>query len=154
MIKWTIKNIKCRRRKLLTPAAVLYPAGGCSKTKMIDPFLKTAIAILPTYSSIPSGWILRLERRGCRFESCLLYRMTCSYNGEYTGLSPRGCGFDSHTGCMVCWCNGNITDCRSVATGSIPVQTAANCWIVQRQHIRFWLWRCWFESSSNNKCWL
>ena len=27
-----------------------------------------------SYSSIPMGWILRLERRGCRFEPCLLYR--------------------------------------------------------------------------------
>lgn len=27
------------------------------------------------YSSIPIGWILRLERRGCRFESGLLYSL-------------------------------------------------------------------------------
>jgi hypothetical protein len=34
---------------------------------------------LPEYSSIPIGRILRLERRGCRFESGLLYMGTYSF---------------------------------------------------------------------------
>jgi hypothetical protein len=41
--------------------------------KPLNPYMKTVAAMLPIYSSIPIGWILRLERRGCWFESGLLY---------------------------------------------------------------------------------
>lgn len=46
------------------------------------------------------------------------------WNHEVVGSSPAFCT-------KVRWCNGNITDCRSVVTGSIPVRTAK--WLVAQR---------------------
>ena len=65
----------CRKEEISNP-----PKGGCfSKRMTIKPWYEKGGSNTTTYSSIPIGWILRLERRGCRFESCLLY-IVCSSN--------------------------------------------------------------------------
>lgn len=129
------------------------------------------------HSSIPIGWILRLERRGCWFESGLLYNgLSCSKAWRRTfamfleefdsltvhkrvarltvqdiTLSMWWYGFESRTAYeRVVGVMANIRDCLSFAMSSTLIRTA-NCWVVQWQHIRFWLWWYWFESNPNNK---
>lgn len=41
-----------------------------------------------------------------------------------TGFYPVFGGSSPSEGAMDCWCNGNMFDCLSNATGSIPVQSA------------------------------
>lgn len=82
------------------------------------------------YSSIPIGWILRLERRGCRFEPCLLY-MICSSKRLRT-QDFHSCNMSSMLIQITRFVGvtANISDCRSEAMSSILIRTA-NCWVVQ-----------------------
>lgn len=65
---YCVENISCRKEEISAPC-------GCSR----DTFSKSSLK--KKYSSIPIGWILRLERRGCWFESGLLYYLVRWYNG-------------------------------------------------------------------------
>ena len=52
-------------------------------------------------------------------------------------------------------------DCSICIDGGVPVfhpagggtnhSCCTDCRMVQWQHFRIWLWRCWFESNSDNK---
>ena len=59
----------------------------------------------------------------------------CSFNGKDTRFSFLGYGFESRTDYMFVGVMANITDCRSVAMGSIPIRTAQ----VFMQYKRWWL---------------
>ena len=54
----------------------------------------------------------------------------CSFNGKDTRFSFLGYGFESRTDYMFVGVMANITDCRSVAMGSIPIRAARNNTVV------------------------
>ena len=122
-----MKNIRCRKGGKQVFPVGSDASGRCSNG---DAFSKVVSSLNDKYSSIPIGWILRLDRRGCWFEPSLLY-MVCSSNGSghkifilviRVQLPYRLQWF---VGVMV-----NITDCRSVAMSSILIRTA----IMQHMH--------------------
>lgn len=79
------------------------------------------------YRSIPVGRIPRLDRGGCRFESCLLYKKAVqalmvapltSNQEDRVRISGAAHWFVGVT--------ANTPDCLSGAKGSIPLRTAEN----------------------------
>ena len=73
------ENIRCRKEDKLPREMQrgAYKVRWCNDN--IADCRSAATGLIPVrtavHSSIPIGWILRLERRGCRFEPCLLYKL-------------------------------------------------------------------------------